>query len=300
MAVLPERRPDWLRVRLPVGENYNDLKQLMRSKSLHTVCEEARCPNMGECWANRTATFMILGSVCTRSCGFCAVATGRPMALDWEEPRRVAEAVTQMGLNHVVVTSVDRDELHDGGATLFAATIRWIRRLNPSCAVEVLTPDFKGSRDALKVVMDARPDVFNHNVETVPRLYRRVRPQAVYERSLDVLAWAKEMRPEKPTKTGFMLGLGETHNEIVETMRDIKARDVDILTIGQYLRPSPQHLPIERYVPPDEFREYARIGREMGFRNVYSGPLVRSSYHAWDQVKQLDGAASADSQGAGG
>ncbi len=300
MAVLPERRPDWLRVRLPVGENYNDLKQLMRSKSLHTVCEEARCPNMGECWANRTATFMILGSVCTRSCGFCAVATGRPMALDWEVPRRVAEAVTQMGLNHVVVTSVDRDELHDGGATLFAATIRWIRRLNPSCAVEVLTPDFKGSRDALKVVMDARPDVFNHNVETVPRLYRRVRPQAVYERSLDVLAWAKEMRPEKPTKTGFMLGLGETHNEIVETMRDIKARDVDILTIGQYLRPSPQHLPIERYVPPDEFREYARIGREMGFRNVYSGPLVRSSYHAWDQVKQLDGAASADSQGAGG
>ena len=300
MAVLPERRPDWLRVRLPVGENYNDLKQLMRSKSLHTVCEEARCPNMGECWANRTATFMILGSVCTRSCGFCAVATGRPMALDWEEPRRVAEAVTQMGLNHVVVTSVDRDELHDGGATLFAATIRWIRRLNPSCAVEVLTPDFKGSRDALKVVMDARPDVFNHNVETVPRLYRRVRPQAVYERSLDVLAWAKEMRPEKPTKTGFMLGLGETYDEIVETMRDIKARDVDILTIGQYLRPSPQHLPIERYVPPDEFREYARIGREMGFRNVYSGPLVRSSYHAWDQVKQLDGAASADSQGAGG
>ena len=293
MAVLPERRPDWLRVRLPVGDNYNDLKQLMRSKSLHTVCEEARCPNMGECWANRTATFMILGSVCTRSCGFCAVATGRPMPLDWEEPRRVAEAVTQMGLNHVVVTSVDRDELHDGGATLFAATIRWIRRLNPTCAVEVLTPDFKGSRDALKVVMDALPDVFNHNVETVPRLYRRVRPQAVYERSLDVLAWAKEMRPDKPTKTGFMLGLGETHDEIVETMRDIKARDVDILTIGQYLRPSPQHLPIERYVPPDEFREYARIGREMGFRNVYSGPLVRSSYHAWDQVKQLSDGAGA-------
>ena len=293
MAVLPERRPDWLRVRLPVGDNYNDLKQLMRAKSLHTVCEEARCPNMGECWANRTATFMILGSVCTRSCGFCAVATGRPMALDWEEPRRVAEAVTQMGLNHVVVTSVDRDELHDGGATLFAATIRWIRRLNPTCAVEVLTPDFKGSREALKVVMDARPDVFNHNVETVPRLYRRVRPQAVYERSLDVLTWAKEMRPDKPTKTGFMLGLGETHDEIIETMRDIHARDVDILTIGQYLRPSPKHLPIERYVPPDEFREYARIGREMGFRNVYSGPLVRSSYHAWDQVKQLDGKAGA-------
>jgi len=288
MAVLPnERRPDWLRVRLPVGDNYNDLKNLMRSKSLHTVCEEARCPNMGECWANRTATFMILGSVCTRSCGFCAVATGRPMTLDWEEPRRVAEAVTQMGLNHVVVTSVNRDELHDGGATLFAATIRWIRRMNPECAVEVLTPDFKGSREALKVVMDAKPDVFNHNVETVPRLYRRVRPQAVYERSLEVLAWAKEMYPEKPTKTGFMLGLGETHDEIVELLRDIRAHNIDIVTIGQYLRPSPQHLPIERYVPPDEFREYARIGREMGFRNVYSGPLVRSSYHAWDQVKQL-------------
>ena len=287
MAVLPDRRPDWLRVRLPVGDNYNDLKQLMRSKSLHTVCEEARCPNMGECWANRTATFMILGSVCTRSCGFCAVATGRPMALDWEEPRRVAEAVTQMGLNHVVVTSVNRDELHDGGATLFAATIRWIRRMNPECAVEVLTPDFKGSREALKVVMDAKPDVFNHNVETVPRLYHRVRPQAVYERSLDVLAWAKASNPGKPTKTGFMLGLGETHDEIVDLLRDIRARNVDIVTIGQYLRPSPDHLPIERYAPPDEFREYARIGREMGFRNVYSGPLVRSSYHAWDQVKNL-------------
>ena len=287
MAVLPDRRPDWLRVRLPVGDNYNDLKQLMRSKSLHTVCEEARCPNMGECWANRTATFMILGSVCTRSCGFCAVATGRPMALDWEEPRRVAEAVTQMGLNHVVVTSVNRDELHDGGATLFAATIRWIRRMNPECAVEVLTPDFKGSREALKVVMDAKPDVFNHNVETVPRLYHRVRPQAVYERSLDVLAWAKASNPGKPTKTGFMLGLGETRDEIVDLLRDIRARNVDIVTIGQYLRPSPDHLPIERYAPPDEFREYARIGREMGFRNVYSGPLVRSSYHAWDQVKNL-------------
>jgi lipoyl synthase len=295
MAVLPERRPDWLRVRLPVGDNYNDLKNLMRSKSLHTVCEEARCPNMGECWMNRTATFMILGSVCTRSCGFCAVATGRPMALDWEEPRRVAEAVTQMDLNHVVVTSVNRDELHDGGATIFAATIRWIRRLNPTCAVEVLTPDFKGSREALKVVMDAKPDVFNHNVETVSRLYRRVRPQAVYERSLQVLAWAKEFNPDKPTKTGFMLGLGETHDEVVELLRDIRAHNVDIVTIGQYLRPTPEHLPIERYAPPDEFREYARIGREMGFRNVYSGPLVRSSYHAWDQVKNLaDDAAPAD------
>lgn len=293
MAVQPQQRPDWLRVRLPAGENYEDLKRLMRGKSLHTVCEEARCPNMGECWANRTATFMILGSVCTRSCGFCAVATGRPMALDWEEPRRVAEAVQQMGLNHVVVTSVNRDELRDGGATLFAATIRWIRRLNPTCAVEVLTPDFKGSREALKTVMDAKPDVFNHNVETVPRLYKRVRPQAVYERSLEVLAWAKEMRPEKPTKTGFMLGLGETRDEVISLLQDIRAHNVDIVTIGQYLRPTPQHLPIERYVTPDEFREYGRIGREMGFRNVYSGPLVRSSYHAWDQVKQLSAQAAA-------
>jgi lipoyl synthase len=295
MAVVPETpgpRPDWLRVRLPVGKNVEELRTLMRSKALHTVCEEARCPNMGECWAHRTATFMILGSVCTRSCGFCAVATGRPMALDWEEPRRVAEAVEQMGLKHVVVTMVNRDELHDGGATLVAATIRWIRRLNPECAVEVLTSDFKGSRDALRVVMDARPNVFNHNIETVPRLYKQVRPQAVYERSLDVLTWAKEMRPETPTKTGFMLGLGETREEVLDTLRDLKARDIDIVTIGQYLRPTPQHLPIVRYATPDEFREYARLGKEMGLRHVESGPLVRSSYHAWDQLKDATSAAA--------
>jgi lipoyl synthase len=296
MAVLPETpgpRPEWLRVRLPVGKNVEELKTLMRSKALHTVCEEARCPNMGECWAHRTATFMILGSVCTRSCGFCAVATGRPMAIDWEEPRRVAEAVTQMGLQHVVVTMVNRDELHDGGATLVAATIRWIRRLNPDCAVEVLTSDFKGSREALKVVMDARPTVFNHNIETVPRLYRQVRPQAVYERSLDVLTWAKEMRPETPNKTGFMLGLGETREEVLATLRDLKERDIDIVTIGQYLRPTPQHLPIVRYATPDEFREYARLGKEMGLRHVESGPLVRSSYHAWDQLKATSATAAA-------
>lgn len=285
MAIMPVRRPDWLRVRVPTGENYDDLKRLMRSKALHTVCEEARCPNIGECWGHRTATFMILGSVCTRSCGFCAVATGRPMALDWEEPRRVAEAVTQMGLRHVVVTSVNRDELHDGGATIFAATIRWIRRLNPECAVEVLTPDFKGSHEALKILMDARPNVYSHNVETVPRLYRRVRPQAVYERTLDVLRWAKEMYPDIPTKTGFMLGLGETRDEVLALMHDLHDAQVDILTIGQYLQPSHEHLPIERYVTPEEFREYAAEGRAMGFRHVESGPLVRSSYHAWDQVK---------------
>ncbi|HLY31204.1 MAG TPA: lipoyl synthase [Ktedonobacterales bacterium] len=286
----PAQRPQWLRVRVPTGHNYEELRQLMRSKALHTVCEEARCPNMGECWAHRTATFMILGSVCTRSCGFCAVATGRPMALDWEEPKRVAEAVTQMGLRHVVVTSVNRDELKDGGATLFAATIRWIRRLNPDCAVEVLTPDFKGSRPALQVVMDAHPDVFNHNVETVPRLYRRVRPQAIYERSLDVLSWAKEMQPGKPTKSGFMLGLGETHDEIMALLRDLHDRKVDIVTIGQYLRPTPDHLPIERYATPDEFRMYAREGEAMGIPHVESGPLVRSSYHAWDQLQATEAA----------
>jgi lipoyl synthase len=288
MAIVPERRPDWLKVRAPGGENYEDLKRLMRGKSLHTVCEEARCPNIGECWAHRTATFMILGSVCTRSCGFCAVATGRPTGLDWEEPRRVAEAVTQMGLKHVVVTSVNRDELHDGGASLFAATIRWIRRLNPDTTVEVLTPDFKGSHDALRVVAEAKPDIFNHNVETIARLYRRVRPQAIYERSLAALALIKSLNPQIPTKSGFMLGLGEEHDEVVQLLRDLRDHQVDIVTIGQYLRPSFQHLPIERYVTPDEFREYGRIGKEMGFRHVESGPLVRSSYHAWDQAKAAD------------
>ncbi|HEY7833339.1 MAG TPA: lipoyl synthase [Ktedonobacterales bacterium] len=296
MTTLPQTRPDWLRVRLPSGQNYEELKQLMRGKQLHTVCEEARCPNMGECWGHRTATFMILGSVCTRSCHFCAVATGRPMALDFEEPRRVAEAVTQMGLKHVVVTSVNRDELKDGGATLFAATIRAIRRLNPTCTVEVLTPDFKGVLEALQVVMDAKPDVYNHNVETVPRLYRRVRPQAIYERTLKVLQAAKRMNPSKPTKSGFMLGLGETHDEIVALLADLHAHDVDIVTIGQYLRPTPDHLPIERYVPPDEFREYARLGKALGIPHVQSGPLVRSSYHAWDQVEALTTAPPAASQ----
>ncbi|MBF6590446.1 MAG: lipoyl synthase [Ktedonobacterales bacterium] len=285
MAVMPNQRPEWLRVRMPTGQNYEEIKQLMRGKALHTVCEEARCPNMAECWGHRTATFMILGSVCTRSCGFCAVATGRPMALDWEEPRRVAEATAQMGLRHVVVTSVNRDELRDGGATLFAATIRWIHRLVLNCTIEVLTPDFKGSHEALKLVLDAQPDIFNHNVETVPRLYKRVRPQAIYQRSLDVLASAKALRPANPVKTGFMLGLGETHEEILTLLEDLRAHQVDIVTIGQYLRPTPDHLPIERYAPPEEFREYGRIGKAMGFRHVESGPLVRSSYHAWDQFQ---------------
>ncbi len=285
MVMVPQRRPDWLKVRAPGGENYEALKKLMRSKQLHTVCEEARCPNMGECWAHSTATFMILGSVCTRSCGFCAVATGRPQALDWEEPRRVAEAVTQMGLRHVVVTSVNRDEMQDGGAGLFAATIRWIRRLNPETSIEVLTPDFKGNQDALRVVIDARPNIFNHNVETISRLYKRVRPQAIYTRSLQVLTWAKEMRAEMPVKSGFMLGLGETREEVIQLLRDLHDHRVDIVTIGQYLRPSFDHLPIERYVTPEEFVEYAAIGKDMGIPHVQAGPLVRSSYHAWDQAK---------------
>jgi lipoic acid synthetase len=283
--ILPTRRPDWLKVRLPSGENYDELKTLMRSKALHTVCEEARCPNIGECWGHRTATFMILGSICTRSCRFCAVATGRPMAVDWEEPKRVAEAVQQMGLRHVVITMVNRDELKDGGATLFAATIRWVRRLNPECAVEVLTSDFKGSREALGILMDARPNVFSHNVETVPRLYKQVRPQAIYTRSLDVLEWAKEMAPERPTKAGFMLGVGEEREEVLALLEDLRARRVDIVTIGQYLQPTKEHMPIQRYVPPEEFREYAQAGKAMGFRHVESGPLVRSSYHAWDQAQ---------------
>ncbi len=274
-TMIPERRPEWLKVRAPKGENYQQLKQLMRTQSLHTVCEEARCPNIGECWGHKTATFMILGSVCTRSCGFCAVATGRPLGLDWEEPKRVAEAAQTMGLRHAVVTSVNRDELKDGGAAVFASTIRWIRRLNPECKVEVLTPDFKGVYEALRVVIDAKPNVYNHNVETVPRLYKQVRPQAVYKRSLQVLKWAKEMNPAAPTKSGFMLGLGETWDELLEVMHDMRE---------QYLRPSFDHLPIQRYVPLEEFAALKVEGKKMGFRHVESGPFVRSSYHAHEQA----------------
>jgi lipoyl synthase len=295
-TIIPERRPEWLKVRAPGGENYRELKQLMRGQSLHTVCEEARCPNIGECWGHKTATFMILGRVCTRSCGFCAVETGRPQGLDWEEPKRVAEAVREMGLRHAVVTSVNRDELKDGGAGVFASTIRWIRRLNAECRIEVLTPDFKGVYDALRVVIEAKPDVFNHNVETVPRLYRQVRPQAVYQRSLQVLKWAKEMNPVARTKSGFMLGLGETWDEVITVMEDMRAHDVDILTIGQYLRPSFQHLAIQRYVPLEEFAELKAEGKKMGFRHVESGPFVRSSYHAHEQA---DGAISEEQENNG-
>jgi len=273
-------RPDWLKVRLPTGPTYENLRRLMRSKELHTVCEEAHCPNMAECWGAGTATFMILGETCTRSCGFCAVKTGRPGVVDSDEPARVGDAVARMSLGHAVVTSVNRDELPDGGASIFADTIREIRLQSPGTTVEVLIPDFLGKPEALDAVIDAKPEVLSHNVETVARLYSRVRPQAHYERSLGVLRRIAERAPEIVCKTGIMLGLGETKDEVVATMRDIVAEGAHVLTIGQYLRPSPMHLPIERYWTPDEFAELRDQGMALGFRHVESGPLVRSSYHA--------------------
>ncbi|HEV8669744.1 MAG TPA: lipoyl synthase [Candidatus Limnocylindria bacterium] len=279
-------RPEWLKVRLPTGPTYENLRRLMRSKELHTVCEEAHCPNMAECWGAGTATFMILGDTCTRSCGFCAVKTGRPGAVDADEPRRVGEAVAQMALGHAVVTSVNRDELADGGAQIFAETIREIRRQSPGTSVEVLIPDFVGRPESLDVVLAARPEILNHNVETVPRLYPRVRPQARFERSLGVLRRTKERAPDLVCKSGIMVGLGETRDEVVATMRDIAAQGTDILTVGQYLRPSPVHLPIERYWTPSEFDELRDVGMTMGFRHVEAGPLVRSSYHAERHVRR--------------
>lgn len=276
------RRPEWIRAKLPYGENYSRLLSLMRGKELHTVCEEARCPNLGECWGRGTATFMILGDICTRSCGFCAVKTGRPVTLDTDEPRRVAEAVVSMKLRHVVITSVNRDELQDGGASIFAETIRQIRIREPKCRIEVLIPDFKGDVIALDLVADAAPDILNHNVETVPRLYTVVRPQAKYERSLEVLSYSKQKG--LATKSGIMVGIGEKPDEVLEVMRDLRRSEVDILTVGQYLRPTKEHLPIDRYVTPDEFAMYKSEGIAMGFRYVESGPLVRSSYHADEQV----------------
>jgi lipoic acid synthetase len=275
-------RPNWLRAPAPAGQNYRDLKKLMTELKLHTVCESAACPNVGECWNRRTATFMILGNVCTRRCGFCAVQKGGPLPVDYDEPRRVAEAVALMGLGYAVVTSVNRDDRKDGGAELFALTIHAIRERVPGCRIEVLVPDFQGSRAAMKIVMDALPDVLNHNTETVPRLYRQVRLGARYERSLEMLAYAKELASGTPVKSGVMLGLGELGEEVLQTMRDLRAHRVDILTLGQYLRPSPKHLPIVRYVPPAEFDDYKKAGQEMGFAHVEAGPLVRSSYHADD------------------
>ncbi len=282
----PGRRPDWLRVKAPTSPNYIRLKRLMRGHHLHTVCEEALCPNIGECWGRGTATFLLLGDVCTRSCGFCKIKTGRPGTVDWEEPQRVADTVAMMGLRHVVLTSVNRDDLPDGGATIFARTIEEIRKRLPECTVEVLIPDFQGDRDALRIVMDARPDILGHNVETVPRLYRRVRPQAKYERSLRVLQWAKDMVPDATTKSGIMVGLGERWEEILQVMDDLRAVDCDILTIGQYLQPSRYHLPIERYYTPAEFEQLREEGLARQFKWVESGPLVRSSYHADEQARQ--------------
>ncbi len=283
------RKPDWLKVRAPGGHNFMRVKGLLRTLNLHTVCEEARCPNIGECFDNSTATFMILGDICTRRCGFCAVTHGRPTGLDREEPHRVAHAVQVLGLEHAVITSVNRDDLADGGAGIFAATIRAIRETSPDCTVEVLIPDFKGNWGALELVMAARPDILNHNTETVPRLYREARPGAKYNRSLELLGRAKRFDTSVLTKSGLMLGLGEQWEEVLATMQDLVRTDCDILTLGQYLRPSMNHLPVDRFVHPDEFRELKGIGEAMGFRHVESGPLVRSSYHAGQQARAIDG-----------
>jgi lipoic acid synthetase len=284
---LPKRKPEWLRVRLPSGENYSRVKKLMRSQALNTVCEEALCPNLGECWGRGTATFLLMGDICTRSCGFCHIKTGRPNLLDEDEPRRVAESVQALNLSHCVLTSVNRDELPNGGAHIFANTIREIRKRVPNCTVEVLIPDFKGDRAALKEVMDAKPEILNHNTETVPRLYRTVRPQANYRQTLRVLSEAKALDTQAVTKSGIMVGLGETKEETIQVIRDLQEHQVDILTVGQYLRPTPLHLPVQRYVHPDEFREFKEIALDAGFRWVESAPLVRSSYHAEAQAQAL-------------
>ncbi|HET7626889.1 MAG TPA: lipoyl synthase [Bacillales bacterium] len=279
------RKPEWLKINLNTNKNYTGLKKMMREKRLHTVCEEAKCPNIHECWAVRkTATFMILGDICTRGCRFCAVKTGLPTELDWQEPERVAESVEQMGLRHVVVTAVARDDLADGGAAVFAETVRAIRRRNPSCTIEVLPSDMKGDYESLKTLMDAKPNIFNHNIETVRRLTKRVRAKATYDRSLELLARVKEISPNTPTKSSIMLGLGETKEEVVEAMDDLLAHNVDIMTIGQYLQPTKKHLKVEKYWHPDEFAELKEIALEKGFRHCESGPLVRSSYHADEQV----------------
>ena len=282
---LPERKPQWLKVKAPGGSNYIRLKQLMRDLNLHTVCEEAHCPNIGECWEHGTATFMILGDVCTRNCAYCAVSHGRPPAYDVEEPSRVAEAIAELNLRHAVITSVDRDDLPDFGAYIFAETIRQIREKLPTCSIEVLVPDFQGNEDSIRAVLEARPDIYNHNTETVPRLYKKARPGGRYERLLEIFRFAKRIAPDVPTKTGIILGLGETNLEVIEVMKELRAVDVDILTLGQYLRPSDGHIALDRYVTPEEFRELYEVGMTLGFRHVESGPLVRSSYHAWEQVQ---------------
>ncbi len=281
---LPRPKPEWLKARAPVGENYHQLKRLARGLKLHTVCESAQCPNIGECWNHGTATFMLLGNLCTRRCGFCAVPKGKPEAIDPDEPRRVAEAVAALGIRHAVVTSVNRDDDNLGGARIFAATIAEIRKAAPGCRVEVLIPDFQGDDECLRAVLDARPDVLNHNTETVPRLYRAVRSGARYPRSLRLLENVKKFAPGMTSKSGVMVGLGESMDELLEVFRHLAARQVDILTVGQYLRPSRDHLPIARYYTPEEFRFLKQEARGMGFRHVESGPLVRSSYHAHEQA----------------
>ena len=280
----PSRKPAWLKVKAPGGPNYIALKQMMRDLQLHTVCEEAHCPNIGECWEHKAATFMILGDVCTRNCAYCAVAHGTPAPLDLDEPVRLADAVARMDLRHVVITSVDRDDLPNGGAEIFAACITEIRRRLPDTSIEVLIPDFKGREAALRLVVDAQPDILNHNLETIDRLYRIARPGGRYARALELLRRAKEMNPDALTKSGIICGLGEEWDELLVAMRDLRSQGVDIITLGQYLRPSEQHLPIARWYAPDEFAELKRLGLAMGFRHVESGPLVRSSYHAWEQV----------------
>lgn len=282
------RKPEWLRINLATGEDFNNIKELkhmMRSKTLHTVCEEAKCPNLHECWANRTATFMILGDICTRACRFCAVKSGLPTELDLQEPERVAEAAEQMGLRHCVVTSVARDDLADGGASIFAATIKAVRKRLPLCSVEVLIPDFMGSEESLRIVLDAKPDILNHNLETVERLSDRVRSKAKYRRSLELLASSKKMYPEIPTKSSIMIGVGEEWEEILQTMDDLRSVGCDIMTIGQYLQPTKNHLPVSKYYTPEQFALLREEGMKRGFSHVESGPLVRSSYHAHEQVK---------------
>ena len=292
LTQLAARKPAWLKVPAPGGPNYTELKHLMRDLSLHTVCEEAHCPNIGECWEHRAATFMILGDVCTRNCTYCAVAHGTPAALDRHEPIRLATAVERMGLRHVVITSVDRDDLPNGGAEMFAAAIAEIRRRTPGTSVEVLIPDFKGSAEALSIVVEAKPDILNHNLETVERLYRLARPGGRYSRALELLRRAKALDESLLTKSGLICGLGEEWDELLVAMRDLRTQSVDILTVGQYLRPSSQHLPIARYYRPDEFAELRRLGMAMGYRHVEAGPLVRSSYHAWEQVERATLSAS--------
>jgi lipoic acid synthetase len=283
----PLRRPEWIKVRAPSGETYEHLKTLMRAKTLHTVCEEAMCPNMGECWGSGTATFLMMGNVCTRTCGFCDIKHGRPAALDWAEPERVAQAVKAMNLRHAVITSVNRDERKDGGAPIFAMVIRRIREIHPGCSIEVLIPDFKGSEEALKIVMEARPEILNHNVETVPRLFKKVQPQDHYDWAAATLSNAKKLDPEVLAKSGIMVGLGETIDEVKAVLRDMRAWGVDILTLGQYLQPSRKHLPIERYYTLEEFRELREYALGIGFKWAECGPLVRSSYHAEQQVRAL-------------